>query len=551
MTIESKIQNLKSKIVSDVLAEELLAAGVTTVFGLPGGENVAALDALRRHGLRFVLAHHESSAVFMADATARLTRRPAACLTTLGPGATNAVAGVAHAYLDRSPVLVITAQMPERLRPGHTHQFVDLQALFTPITKGSFKLEPAQARETSRAALQLLTHGRPGPVHLQLTNEAAEQSEVDPGDLDKAKQSISNLQSPISNLALAHSLLSTAARPLILAGLGLEPEAPYEALRRLAEAAGAPVITTPKAKGCLSGDHPLAAGTLGLTRHDPAYQLLDEANCLLAVGFDVVELVRPWQQPAPLIWLAPWANVDPRLPAAVEVVGRLQPALAGLAGGPFRRAAGWGQARVARFRQEAAAFTRPPATPGRLWPQDVLQAVRDHTPAETIAVSDVGSHKILAALAWPAAAPNSYLVSNGLSAMGFGLPAAIAAGLALPGRPVVCFTGDGGLAMGLGELNLLARLETPVLVILFNDGALDLIRSQQRRAGKPVFGVEFPNPDFALLAAAYGLPFYRIDSSEACAAAVQAALSAGRPTLIEALIDPAGYPTSRQGLEVN
>lgn len=527
--------------VGDALARGLKEAGIEVVFGMPGGESVEVLDALRRRGIWFVLVHNEPSAVFMADATARLTGKPGACLTTLGPGAANAVVGVAHAYLDRSPVLLVTAQTPDRLRPHHTHQVVDLHALFTPITKGSFKLQAAGADETVRTALELVTSGRPGPIHLQVSNEDAARAAI-PGPSPKEKSA--DVTVSMQHITAARQLLARSQRPAIVAGLGLEPERPYTALRELAEAAGAPVITTPKGKGCLPDDHPLAAGTIGLTRADPAYQLLDEADCILAVGFDVVELIKTWDQPAPLIWIAPWANQDPTLDAEVELVGPMRLTLEQLAVSSFVKSAAWGAARVAVHRQVLDRQTLPGPVPGRLLPQAVLRAVRSNVPHDTVLTTDVGSHKILSSLTWPVYAPNSFLVSNGLSSMGFALPAAMAASLARPGRPVVCLTGDAGLAMVVGELGLLTRLQTPVIIVVFNDGALDLIRSQQVRRGKHVYGTEFVNPDFMQIAAAYQLNAYRVSSQEECAEAVKAAVAAARPTLIEAMIDPASYPTT-------
>ena len=283
--------------VAETLVETLAAAGIDTVFGLPGGEVVEILDALRRRNLRFVFVHNESSAVFMADAMARITGKPGVVLTTLGPGATNAVAGVAHAYLDRSPVLVITAQKPDVLLPDYTHQVLDLHALYTPITKGSFKVTAANVQATMHHALQLAQAGRPGPVHLQISNEeatlASGESHVVGGEWPVASDSKT---SPITveKTALARTLLSSAQKPLIVAGLGLEPEQPYGALCELAEAANAPVIMLPKAKGAIPDNHPLAAGVIGLTRTDPVYEMLDEADCIIAVGFDVVELVKKW-----------------------------------------------------------------------------------------------------------------------------------------------------------------------------------------------------------------------------------------------------------------
>lgn len=530
--------------VAELLAETLQAAGITTIFGLPGGENVAVLDAFRRYGLRFVLVRNESSAVFMADATARLTGKPSACLTTLGPGAANAVAGVAHAYLDRAPILVITAQTPDQLLPDHTHQVLDLAALFTPITKGSFHVQPTNARAVIPAALALTTAGRPGPVHLRISNEAAAQllSEA------TSESTPAPVSAPVSadrtQFALARQLLAQARKPVLAVGVGMEPEQPYPALRLLAETLNAPVIVTPKAKGALPDDHPLAAGVIGLARTDPAYQILDEADCIIAVGFDVVELVKPWQQAAPLIWIAPWANTQPVLPAVAEFTGPMQPTLEQLADLPSHPAPEWGATRVAALHQQLAQQILPTPAPRRLLPQTVLQMVRQHSARDILVTTDVGSHKILAGLTWPAYTANRYLVSNGLSCMGFALPSAMAASLALPGQPVLCLTGDAGFAMVLGELGLLAELKLPVVIVLFNDNALDLIRSAQQRAGKPTYGTEFVNPNFGQIAAAYGLAAYQVHDEVSCTEAIKTALDSGRPTLIEALIDPNSYPTT-------
>ncbi|MFN8491895.1 MAG: thiamine pyrophosphate-binding protein [Caldilineaceae bacterium] len=527
--------------VADLLAQTLQAAGIDTVFGLPGGENVAVMDALRRHNFRFVLARNESSAVFMADVTARLTGKPSVCLTTLGPGAANAVAGVAHAYLERTPVLIITAQTPEHLLAYHTHQVLDLGTLFAPITKGTFTVDAANAQETIAHTLRLTVAGRPGPVHLRISNEAAAQ----PVSTAAATGNLLPPEPPThSDVSAARACLTQAEKPVVVAGLGLEPEGPYSVLQTLAEALHAPVITTPKAKGALPEDHPLAAGVIGLTRTDPAYQILDEADCILAVGFDVVELVKPWQQTAPLVWVAAWANVDPTITAVAECVGPLEPLLGQLADTGFTPHPAWGATRVAALRQALAQQILPPPAPERLLPQTVLQIVRQTIPRATLVTTDVGSHKILAGLTWPAYAPNRYMVSNGLSCMGFALPAAIAASLALPGQAIVCFTGDAGFSMVLGELGLLTELNLPVIVVLFNDNALDLIRSAQVRAGKPVYGTEFINPNFCQIATAYRLDAYRVQTEAECAKALQTALVNQRPALIEALIDPSSYPTT-------
>jgi acetolactate synthase-1/2/3 large subunit len=550
--------------VADVLAYGLKAAGVPRAFGLPGGEIVHALEAVRRSSLPFVLTRHEAAAAFMAAATARLTRAPGACLVTLGPGAANVVTGLAHAHLDRSPVILVTGQMAHRLRPGHTHQHLDLHALYRPISKASWDLDPAGAEETLARAVALARQGRPGPVHLQLTSEQALQA-ARALELGTGRQIELAGWYPVEHeaarrreraLETAEAAIRRSRRPAVVCGLGLEPEAPYAELLALAESLHAPVISTPKAKGALPSAHPLAAGVIGLTQADPAYAALEEADCVLAVGFDPVELVRPWAHAAPLVWIAAWENVDPVLPVAAEVVGELAPALERLAQARPDVEAGWGEARVARHRADlASGMLRqmpgigPIGPVGRtgsagMTPQHLLAALREAAPQDTLVSVDVGSHKILACLDWPMSQPNRFLVSNGLSSMGYGLPVAIAAALAQPGSPVLCLTGDAGLAMVLGELGTLAEAGGPVVVVVFKDDALDLIRSHQHRAGLPTFGTEFTGPDFVRIAEAHGIQGLRAEGPEAAAIAAESALRSGKPLLIEAAIDPAAYPTT-------
>ena len=276
--------------VAEYFAQKLSDAGVNRVYGLPGGENVEILDAIRQRDIQFLLVRNESSACYMAATEARLTGKMGVALTTLGPGAANAFAGLAHSYLDRAAVLLITAVSDPDDIGRHTHQVIDLKAIFEPICKYTAELSAENAMHCIGKAMQLAMADRPGPVHLSLHNRIALQQVEDQSQREaKAERP---LQSG-SVLSEIHTLLGNKQKPIIVAGLGLEPEAPYSEIRRLAESLGAPVIDTPKSKGAVSADHPLYIGTLGLTRHDPVYQLLDEADCVIALGFDVVELVKP------------------------------------------------------------------------------------------------------------------------------------------------------------------------------------------------------------------------------------------------------------------
>ncbi len=524
--------------VAEVLVQTLKEAGADIVFGLPGGENVEVMEALRQEDIRFVLVRNESSAVYMADVYTRLTGKPGICLTTLGPGATNAYVGMAHAYLDRAPVMLITAETNQSYLPDHTHQVYNLQTLFEPVTKLTASLTSQNVQQVTTQALQTMHKGRPGPIHLSVSREMATKL----AESNEMTQPSTPFASNI-DLNAARTALTEATRPVIIVGVGMEPEQPYDVLQTLAEAANAPVIVTPKAKGSISDRHPLSAGTIGLTRIDPVYEILDEADCIIAVGYDVVELVKPWDQTAPLIWIAPWANEDPTIPAVAEFVGPMQPVMEQLSDLPYQADPQWGATRVATLRDKLATEVLPSPQTGRMLPQSVLNVIRKHLPDNTLITTDVGSHKICTALNWPAYTPNRYMLSNGLSAMSFGLTGAIAGAIALE-QPVVCITGDAGFGMVLGELSLLTEYNLPVIIIVMNDSALDLIRAAQHRAGKPAYGTEFTNPDFSQIAAGYGLNFHRVADETACDQAIQTAYANGQPTIIEALIDPISYPTT-------
>ena len=533
--------------VAETFADQLAKAGVQRVYGLPGGENVEILDALRRQGMDFILVKNESSACFMAATDARLTGGLGVALTTLGPGAANAYAGIAHAYLDRAPVVLITAANDRESRGKHTHQVIDLGAVFRPVCKLSAELTAENAAEIIQEAIALTRADRPGPVHISLHNRIAEQ--VTPAargmasDRRAAQTGHGADAADASHIRAACKLLAEKAKPVIIVGLGLEPSRPYLQLRRLAESLGAPVIDTPKSKGALSADHPLFAGTIGLTRHDPVYALLDEADSIIAIGFDVVELVKPWDFEKPLIWIAEWRNYDPPIASDLELVGNIAETLDAIGAAKAQSAPDWGTTRVRRFRAGLARRKLPAPAQGRILPQAFLESLRENTNDDITLTTDVGSHKILAALEWQARMPNRYFVSNGLSAMGYGLSSAIAAA-ETSGAPVVCITGDAGLAMALGELGLLAERQLPVLIALMNDSALDLIRSAQIRRGRPAFGTAFTNPDYEFIAKAYGIAYRRIASRQDCDDAIRAWPSHNAPFLLDVMIDPVGYPTA-------
>jgi thiamine pyrophosphate-dependent acetolactate synthase large subunit-like protein len=271
---------------------------------------------------------------------------------------------------------------------------------------------------------------------------------------------------------------------------------------------------------------------------------LDESDCVLAIGFDVVELVRPWEIAAQLVWIAPWENRDPQIPSTLEFVGEMSPVLEALTPDEVTPTSGWGPTRVTAFREKKHATPLPDPQQGRILPQTVLEVLAELAPENHLITTDVGSHKILASLEWPARIPNRFLVSNGLSCMGYGLAAAHASNLILPETQIICLIGDAGLNMSAGGLAPIARSAGRVMVVVFNDGALDLIRSHQIRGGAAPFGTSFHGPDFSKLGEAYGLHTFRANDDAGLREAVRRALKEGKPTLIDVAIDPVGYPTT-------
>lgn len=531
---------------ADLLADSLWDLGIRKVFGLPGGENVHLIDALDRKGLVFHLVRNESSAAYAAAACYRLSGQPQACLTTLGPGITHGAAGLGHLWLDRAAVVFLTACTAENAGPYHTHQVLDLTALAGPMAKSSFMVQPETAPQIPDV-LSLMEEGRPGPVHLQMSNEVAGTPYAGIGQR-KAISSRFRVPAvqPRNDREFAHAgaVVGTMKRPVIVAGLGVRSVEAAHATVGLAEALDAPVVVTPKAKGAISDRHALAAGVIGLTRTDPAYAVLEAADGVVAVGFDVVELVKPWDWRGPLVWLAEWPNRDPRIPAAAELTGDLAELLVRMAERDRHRS-GWYAGNADPQPTKSANPDYPPPRAGSMSPRQVLTVLRQTVPRDTLMTVDVGSHKIFFSLEWPTYVPNGFLLSNGLSCMGYGLASAIGAGTEDPRRLVLSVVGDGGLAMSAGELGLLREIGSNAKIVVLRDRALDLIRSAQSRIGKKPVGTEYQvSTDHVRLAEAYGIEGAHVATPEEFRTVLDRALAVDTPFLIEVELDPASYPTT-------
>ncbi len=526
-----------------LLAQYFAAAGIKYIFGYPGDPNIELMEQCRRLGLEFILARREGTAAFMADACGQLSGRPGVCLSTLGPGSTNLVNGVANAFLDRTPMIAISGQMSTGLEPFFTHQYVDQGRLFSTISKWATPLVPEAAGSIMRKAFRIAMAERPGPVHITtaanvLAAEATDRDiRIPPfAPVGEAAQTFSVL----GDRSRPGALLDAAKRPILLAGIAAVRAGCGPALQTLAEELGAPVVVSPKAKGILPETHPYFAGTIDMACNKKVWSFLGSADLILAIGFDAVELIKPWQLRVPVVHIDSTANTDQVYPADVEFVGAIPAVLeafrAAARGGPR-----WTEAEVGRHRTELFDEYYSGRVAGKLNPSDVVDVVREAMPVSTIATTDVGSHKLLVGQGWRTHEPRTLLMTNGLSSMGFSLPGAITAKLLHRDRPVVCFVGDGGFAMVQSELQVASSLGLGILVIVFGDNSLNRIELKQIVKHYPSWGTRLEASDIVKLAEAMGCDGERVETADALAKVVARGTALARPLVVEARIDPAQY----------
>ena len=517
---------------AELLVRCLEREGVRYVFGVPGEETLDVNDALARSSIQFVPVRHEQGAAFMADVWGRLTGRAGVCLATLGPGATNLVTGVADANLDRAPVVAVTGQLPRHLLHKESHQFVDIVDVFRPLTKWNARIETgAVVAEAVRKAFKRAQEEKPGACHLELPEDVAQgPAEGEPLAVDQPRRPSPDRPS----LTRAAEIINAARAPLILAGNGVIRGGASKELAQLADRAQIPLVTTFMAKGAIPGDHPLFRMTVGLASDEPARCGFSQADLVIAVGYDPVEWPpSAWNTSGSLeivhIDFTP-AEVDAHYQPKVEVVADVREALELLVP-------------LVTLRPAPATAACAAADPQRLddsfpmLPQRILGDLEAALRPDDLVISDVGAHKLWVAKRFRTRVPNTVIISNGFAAMGIGLPGAIAAKLALPERRVVAVTGDGGLLMNIQELETAVRLRLAFVVLIFRDDGYGVIRWKQQKQFGRTAGVEFGNPDFVVLAHAFGCEGVRIKAASELRPAIDRALRASVPVLIDCPVD--------------
>jgi acetolactate synthase-1/2/3 large subunit len=529
---------------TDIIAAALKESGVTHAFGIPGGEVLELLEAFRKQGIEFVLTKQELGAGMMADAAFQLTGKPGVLVATLGPGITNTTTAVAQALLDRSAVIVITGEIATSLKAVYTHQIIDQDLMMRPLVKWSTTIQSKGAFEQVRKGLAIAQTAMPGPVHFNLPTDVAVAEQ--PEGRRFAPDRIAAAPAP-HELHVLLEWLEAAKKPLALVGLGVQLDGAHGELQAFLEKWRVPFVTTYKAKGVVPEDHELCIGATGLSPVVDKIHMseLADADLVLAIGFDPVELrsdwMAPWDETKRTVGIDLLPNTHHVFRTRLEYAGSIAACLRTLTStGPQRAMERWPADELDRYRGSirTAIAHRPERGMG---PYQVATTLREVFPRDTIATVDTGSHRILIDHVWQAYEPRRLLQSNGLGSMGYALPAAIAAKLLFPGSPVLAMMGEAGLDMVIGEMALLAKHKLKLTIVVFRDDTLSLIKLKQERMQLPETGVRTASPDYGLIAQAYGGRGVVVEDVASLRGAARESLESECFTLIDARIDPAEY----------
>jgi acetolactate synthase-1/2/3 large subunit len=527
---------------ADAVAGVLAETGIEYIFGVPGSlGSVELIEAASKRGIRYVLCSNESSAAVMAGTYGVLRNRPGVCSTGVGPGAVAAVHGVAHCSLERAPCLVLTDRYSDSEFGRLRRQRLDQDMLFRPLVKQTFKLEVDSVASTMRQAVELSVSGRPGPVHVDMPYDVmlAEVTIPAVDQLQEHRRYIARAGLDHPGILAAAERIQKAAKPVVIVGLQVNRsgEAAEQGVVALAERLGAPVFASLAAKGVLPEQHALSAGTFrgaSVERH-----LLDQADLLVVVGFDVVELFAPgtWEYAQDVVLLDEVPHLEGVIRPEVEVVASLADSLRLLA--EIVPASQWDADVLTEFRLLRGRGLRSDGD--GLMPGAVVRIARQRLADNGIMTVDAGSHKVLACDVWESRRPKGMLTSSGLGTMAVALPAAMTAKLLEPQTPVLCLTGDGGFLMRLGDLEVAAREGLPIVVVVFNDRYLNLIKLRQDERGFQRLGTRYGEADFVSVARGLGFQSVRVETERDLDSALAEAFASGQPWVIDAAINPDGY----------
>ncbi len=521
---------------SDLFVRQLEAEGVEYVFGIPGEENLDVLESLRTSKIRVIVTRHEQAAAFMAATYGRLTGKAGVCFSTLGPGATNLVTGVAHAQLIGAPLVAITGQKAIRDNWQGKFQLVDVVGLMRPITKHTETIaDPSKIPTVLRNAFKIAQAERPGAVHVELPEdvaEAATNAEVQPAV--RVRRPDPDREATNS----AAELINAAKHPLLILSAGANRKLVWKELREFVERTGIHVVHTQMGKGVLSDHSPYSLFAAGIHKRDYVNCGIDRADVIIAVGYNIVEY-------PPAVWNRDLAkkivhidfteaDVDKYYDPAIEMVGDISVGLREL-GQKVRKRDDAFFRELRKYLIEKLDAPCEQAFPPV--PQEAVSRVRKALADDDIVTLDNGIYKLWFSRLYRTFQPNTFLVDNALASMGAGLPAAIAAKLVRPERKVLAVVGDGGFLMSGQELETAVRCRIPVVVLVLNDNAFGFIKWEQKAKGFENFGLDLGNPDFVRFAESFGAKGMKVKKGDDLSALLREAFGLNTVVVIECPVD--------------
>jgi len=521
--------------VADYIASQLFKAGVRYVFGIPGGPSIPYIEAFSKAGIRFILVSNEAAAGIMADVTSRITGIPGICHATFGPGAANISTGIGGALLDRSAVIVLTSEMDDDFIHRTAQMNISHQKLFEPITKATFRVDENNVAEILERSLSICKTEYPGPVHLGLPSGTALKEVISSNDgaLKFDNKTFRNEPDKI------RKLLEQSRRPLIAAGLTAKRVLKNNELTDFLDRCKIPVIVTPMAKGIIPAGHPCYAGVLFHALSNYLEDIYQKCDLVIGLGYDQVEYnYESWLPEVPLVHFDTLGTDLPCRENIFSYFGKPDEWF-DMLGSLDRGSLIFEGTLVKGIRDEMVSYMN--SFLDHFGPVTALNVLRKELPGDAILTSDVGSHLHLIGQYWDCGTEGTLLMTNGWSGMGFGIPAAIAAKMCRPDTPVVCITGDGGFLMMAGEIVTALRYNLPVIFVVFSDGELNLIKLKQSWKNLPPEGTIIYKDDLFRSDTFLGVRVLRANNEESMTSAVNEALRAGEPLIINAVIDPEDY----------
>lgn len=521
--------------VAEYIADKIFKAGIKYVFGIPGGPSIPYIEAFRRAGIDFILTSNEAAAGIMADVCARLTGIPGVCHATFGPGATNLLTGAGSAFLDRSPVIIMTSELGDDMIERTAQMNINHQKLFEPVTKASFRLTPDNTSKCISQALKLCMEEYPGPVHIGIPSDIAcsEAASLSGPIRDEDSGIFTN------DINSAVSMIEKSSSPLLAAGLTAARFSIGPGLLAFLENYKIPVVLTPMAKGLLNENHQCYAGVLFHALSDKLESIFENTDLVIGLGYDPVEYnYESWMPDVPLLHFNTKETDMPPLNNIVQYCGlpdewfsilrRMNPASLKIDDRPLQQVRNYFDAIYKGIE-------------GRFGPLAAFKILQEELPEDTFVTFDVGSHLHVAGQFWRTSGRQNMIMTNGWSGMGFGLPASLAVKLINPEKPVVCVTGDGGFLMMAGEILTARRYDLPVLIIVFSDGELNLIKLKQAWQKTETHGTSLYKGDLFDSEKFFGVEVLSADTGNNMRKAIRRALFLNKPVIINARIDPDDY----------